>query len=206
MSVNEQVGFCPFCRECFEGEPACPEHGLRLVPFHHLPTTPRELDPRTELPLWTLAHGRGWIALGALLSLVAFFLPLAHLAGDVRASSTLWQLADGRAKTLWLVPAAACAQLALLYRRRSLAGMRALRLSVLWLALFPLLVVALTWGGADAAARVLDANARHGVELVVGVGPLVLAIAASMSCWGAARLGAPRRFRKMRVHEVEPQG
>ena len=34
--------FCPFCRECFEGEAQCPEHELALVRFEDLP---REEDP-----------------------------------------------------------------------------------------------------------------------------------------------------------------
>lgn len=199
--VTVQLGFCPFCRECFEGEEECPEHGLRLLPFQALPPLTRQPGPGEALPFWTWRHGRGWVALGAALCLLSFFLPLARLSGDVNVSNTMLQLAQGRAKTLWLVPAVACAEWALLYRRRTLAGMQSLRLAMLWLSLFPLFIVSLTFLGADEAARLLDARSRAGVQLVLGAGPIWLTVGCLLSAWGALILGRPARYRKVRVQQ-----
>lgn len=203
MSDDGAVLFCPFCRDPVEGQRVCPEHGLRLVSFQQLPPRTRSLSVDTRLPLWTPGHGRLWVAVGAVLLLCAFALPLARLAGDVAAESTLWDLAQGRSKTLWLVPAAGCAQLALLYRRRTLRTLRSIRLAVLWLALLPAGVVALTWAGVQDAARALDAAATHGVQLLPGLGTWVLAVATFCSLLGSIQLGRPGRSPAQRVEEVQ---
>lgn len=197
------VLFCPFCREDFEGQVQCPHHGLRLVAFQDLPATGAAVGPDDLLPWWTAQHGRLWVALGALLSLVACPLPLASLAGDVVADSTLLELVNGRAQTLWLVPMAACAQWALLLRRRTLRGMQGMRVATVWLALLGPCVVALTWSGAHDAALRLDHFATHGVELRPGIAVWLLGCGALFSLWGAWCLGAPKRVRPQRVQELD---
>ncbi|MEM9862721.1 MAG: hypothetical protein AAF938_13955, partial [Myxococcota bacterium] len=75
--------FCPFCGESFEGRSTCPEHDIPLVDFEELQRT-RAVAPPNEheaLPAHSLALGRGFVAVGALLFLTGFFLPFARAAG-----------------------------------------------------------------------------------------------------------------------------
>src|SRR5436190_1914040 len=101
---SDAVLFCPFCRESFEGQAHCPTHDLALVPFRELGP---ELDPARDqerLPLATPAFGRGLVLAGALLSLLALFLPLARFSGQLEVTNTMLELARGRdGARLWLV-------------------------------------------------------------------------------------------------------
>ena len=200
---TDLVLFCPFCRDAFEGTFQCPEHGLRLLPFQELPKAQRSVTPDAQLPLWEWHHGRGLVLLGALLTSLAFFLPLAALSGDVQAHSTLLELACGRSKTLWLVPAAGCAQVALLVRWRSLRGLASVRLAVLWLALLAPSVVMLTWSGASDAAQIMNREARGGVVLTPGAGVWTATLGAILSLWGGLRLGRPRKPKAIAVEEMD---
>lgn len=196
------VLFCPFCRESFEGLAACPEHGLRLVPFSALAHEEAQLDLNQPLPFWEIGYGRVWVMLGLALSLVGFFLPLARLSGDVTAASTLFALAQGRAKTLWLVPLAALGQLVVLNRRRSAQGMSSARISVLWLALLPPLVVGMTLYGVLSAATLMNEQARDHVTAHAGSGAYLVAAGAFLSIVGSVRLGRPPRRRPVSVETV----
>ena len=145
--MTDAVLFCPFCRESFEGETLCPEHELSLVPFQKLPAATHDRDdldewhaldgdppsPRAgdepELPLLSPSHGRGAIALGALVTAVAFAtLPFtAATLGHEQAVVTGVQLANHRATNLWTIAMVVLAQLGVLFVRRtprSLAGAR----------------------------------------------------------------------------------
>lgn len=197
-----EVLFCPFCREAFEGLTACPEHGLRLVPFSALPSEEPEVDHHERLPFWEPRYGRLWVMLGLTLSLAGFFLPLARLSGDVTAASTLFALAQGRAKTLWLVPLAALGQLAVLNRRRSPQGMSSARISILWLALLAPLVVGMTLFGVLNAASLMNEQARDHVTAHVGSGTYLVFAGALLSLVGSVRLGRPPRRRPVAVETV----
>lgn len=108
----------------------CPEHELILVPVDKLPRSVDRgsghvsffVDPR---------HGRGGVLFGASLVILGFMLPLVESRGLV--ASALEVAIDGAAN-LWLTPAAAIAQLWILWSRRTTALMRAARAAVIGLA------------------------------------------------------------------------
>ena len=197
------VRFCPFCKEAFEGTESCPEHGLRLVTLQELPKPQRELRLTASLPRWELRYGRGWVMAGAILSLIAFLLPLAELRGGVEASSTLYALASGRAKTLWLIPMAACAQLLIIARRRSIADLLGARLSIVWLAMLPMVVVALTLVGVYDAAATMSQRAPEPVMVAIGAGTVLVALSSVLSVWGGLRLGKMPTPQQTRVETVD---
>lgn len=197
------VLFCPFCRDAFEDVEVCPEHTLALVPFQRLPTRGPENPSSPMLPPWEFRFGRGWVAAGALLTLLGFFFPLAELTGQIQASSTLVELATGRAKTLWLVPMTATAMLVLLVRHRQASRLRSLRLAVLWLALLGAAVVGLTLLGAHDAAAMLDAQTAGEVQLRTGAGCWLVGVGAACATWGAFHLGRAPRPVLARVRIVE---
>ena len=194
------VRFCPFCRESFEDSDTCPEHGLVLVEFLELP---RELDEDpgdSWLPL-ALTHQRGWVLLGAVLTLLAFNLPMASLSGQVEGANSMWDMANEREKTLWFLPMVALAQLATLYRRRTPDQLRSVRLVVLLFAIVPSVTVAATMRGIDQATELMSAR-LGGVEVAFGWGAWLTFLAAVPGLWGALRLGTARK-RSYRV-EVAP--
>ena len=191
MAAMAVVRFCPFCRESFEDADSCPEHGLRLVEFMELP---RELDEEPGdawLPL-KFTHQRGWLFLGAALTLVAFGLPMATLSGQVDAQDSMWDMANARTKTLWLVPMIALGQLATLYRRRTPDELRSVRLVAVLFALVPSGVVAFTMRGITEATELMSAR-MGGVEVTFGPGAWLVFVAALPALWGGARLGMARK-------------
>ena len=185
------VRFCPFCRESYEDTDICPEHGLVLVDFLSLP---RELDAEPG-DAWLglgISHQRGWIVLGVLLMLLAFDLPMASLSGQVSASNTLWELANARSKTLWLIPMVCTALLVTLHRRRTPDQLRSVRVVVMLLAVVPAVVVGLTAGGIIEATQLMSAK-MGGVEVHFGWGAWLTCAAVLPLLWGGLRLGLPRK-------------
>jgi hypothetical protein len=197
----EAVLFCPFCRESFEGQTQCPSHGLLLVPFRELPPEHDEAKDTRRLPRLHLGYGRGWVLAFALLTLAAFFLPVASLSGQMEVTNSMLELARGRATRLWLVPLAACAQLVVLHRRRSLAGMRGARAVALVFAVLPSIAVATTLFGVYEAAGSLSERMGSRVQAHVGVGAVVTWLAAALGVYGSARLGVRPL---QRVREAQP--
>src|ERR1700741_1529616 len=109
-TATDQVLFCPFCREAFEGDQRCPEHELDLVTWAELPRAVPQLTDDYALPWPSLRLGRGWVAGGAAVALFAFVaLPLAGVDGALRMGGTMLMLAVASTPKLWLVPAAAWA-------------------------------------------------------------------------------------------------
>ncbi len=191
------VLFCPFCRESFEGSSRCPTHDLGLVTFRELSTIVDPTKDESPLPFSSPRLGRGLVFGGALLTTLAFFLPLLHLSGQVESSSTLWRLAStqGEGIRLWFVPMSAFTLVLTLYRRRTPATMRGARLVALLLAFLPSLVVGLTLRGAYEAAARMNELLGGGVTTRLGLGSLLVFVAALPLGLGAIRLGAirPRR-------------
>jgi hypothetical protein len=189
-----EVLFCPFCRESFEGALQCPEHELTLVPWTALPTEPRPTSGADrDVVIWYSPRlGRGLVAAGAVLTLIAMTLPLAHWSGQVEATLSLWAFAEAGHLRLWLAPGAAVAQLSILYRRRSAGAMRGARLVTLLLACVPSAMV--WWALREAQAAVDLESARtqmlHGLE--VGPAAYITWASALPMLIGAARLGAGR--------------
>jgi len=182
------VLFCPFCRESFEGETACPEHELSLVPWSALPKPAR---PDDEIVVWwSPVLGRAELAVGALGTWLAFMLwPLASTEGALRMSGSMLKLASHGSPKLWLVLMAALTQLALLMRRRTPLAMRRARAAAFVVAFVPL--VAAFWAYRAAQAATAQLAAREGGEIVVhlDLGGYALIASAVLSCIGAARLG-----------------
>ena len=90
---------------------------------------------------------------------------------------------------------AAWAQLAILYRRRTPAAMRAARLAVLLVACVPVVAAAWTWSGARAAVELLAARTHQELHMHLASGGYLLALGFVAMCTGALRLGVARRAR-----------
>jgi len=133
--------FCPFCRECYEGEAQCPVHELPLVDFAELPKQAHErkvLAYDEDVEPWDIRFGRGWLALGALALLVGFFMPFA--AATIDDQQVAWSgldLANGPARGMWTIPFVAALYVWLLIRRRSVVKMMGARLAAFVLAFAP---------------------------------------------------------------------
>jgi len=187
----DDVLFCPFCGEAFEGETRCPAHELRLVPWRELPRRERAApDDDAELAWSSPRLGRGPVAFGAGLALLAFaILPLARVEGALQMGGSMLVLALSGTPKLWLVPAAAWAQLAILYRRRSPAAMRSARLAVALVACVPLLTCVWTWLGAHEAVSLLAERTRQDLHMRPALGAYAIALAVLAMLAGAIRLG-----------------
>ena len=188
--------FCPFCRECFEGETRCPEHDLGLVPFDQLSRTAEDLAadiPREDedVSVFDGRFGRGIVALGTTLFFVSFGMTFVDISvqGDAAGFSG-FEAAAGHAPNLWTVPFVGALLVAILARRRSLAKMRSARLSVLLLAVAPLFAIGYSYfhvleGAAHESARAGAAA----MDVSPGVGIFVAALGTLIVALGAYRLG-----------------
>lgn len=192
--MGDQVLFCPFCKESFEGEQQCPEHELELVPIFELPVERRQLDDNARIPWFSPALGRGPVAAAALATLLAFgALPLSRVEGPVSMGGTMLRLALESTPRLWLVPAAALAVLMILLRRRSPLGMRGVRLLVPLLACVPPAVVYWSWRGVVAAVALLAQRSGQALEPQLGTGAWLVFVAALPGVVFGLRLGTPAR-------------
>jgi hypothetical protein len=179
--------FCPFCREAFDDVSRCPVHDVELVSLRELGAlAAAQGSEERDGSLWSPQRGRAQVAIGALLTLIAFFCPFGSLTGELAVTNTLFTLARGRSLRLWLVPAAALALLSVLYRRRSGVALRGARVAAVFLSLVPSAVVFYTWLGARRAAQLLAAGQ---VEFVLGSGAYLVWIAGALTLWGSAKLG-----------------
>jgi uncharacterized membrane protein len=190
---DSRVMFCPFCHEPFEGIARCPSHDLALVEYRELSRS-RLVPEDAQLPLLSLQGARGFVLMGALVTLLAFFLPMARLSGQVEAVNTLRELAS-RAPRLWLVPAAALAALSVLVRRRSPVAMRSARLALGMLALIPSAVVGFTLLGTHEAAVQMSLDLGGPVRVHLGLGSWLIFVALAPLLWAAVRFGVMRRPR-----------
>lgn len=191
-SPESAVLFCPFCREPFEGLSLCPTHELELLPFRELPPETHDDQP---LALGSPRLCRAPLFVGALVTLLAFFLPLASLSGHTHASGTLLSLARARDVWLWLVPMSAAGQLVVLRRRRTPRELRGARVFVLLCALLPSAAVALTLLGVRDAAALLATRVAAPVEVHLGLGAILVGLGALPMLYAGVRLGvvpAPR--------------
>jgi hypothetical protein len=190
--AREKVLFCPFCRESFEGEAACPEHEIPLVPFDKLPRSeldavdddgaPAQLADDSVLATFDPRLGRLWVGLGALLNAAALALVFARNAQG-RAVRT-YELAS-YAPSLWTLLLVSFTLLFVLKRRRTPRALRGLRV----------LVPALAWVSPITVAWVLF-RLRAGLVPHVrlsnvdpGVAVALVLIAALLVFVGGLRLG-----------------
>jgi hypothetical protein len=182
--------FCPFCREAFEHLARCPDHDVELVPLRELGRFAwSSASDEQPLGLWSLRHGRGFIALGSFATWLGFMCPLGRITGDIERSSSLWTLAHAHALRLWIVPLAAVALLLILYRRRTLAALRAARLAALFVSVLPSAVVLSTWLDAREAARALAIRSAAAIEFHAGLGAWLVWASGLLWVWGSVILG-----------------
>jgi hypothetical protein len=199
-SVSDSDGtyaYCPFCREGFSDLARCPDHDLQLVTLRELGRfygSYRERDQR--MAWWSPRLSRGWLALGATATLLAFACPFGRLAGDVAVTNTLFRLARAHAIRLWLVPLGATALLLMLYRRRTPAALRGARLAALFVSCLPSYAVATTWLGARSAAHALSVQRAAPIEFHLGFGAWLVWAAGSVLLVASLRLGTHERSRK----------
>lgn len=193
MSDDARILFCPFCRECFEGEARCPEHDLALVAFEALPRTAEDLAaeiPRDDedISAFDPRFGRGIVVIGAMLFLVSFGMRFVDITvQDESTGFSAFEAASMRAPNLWTIPFVGVVLLAILMRRRSLAKMRSARLSMLLLAIAPLFAIGYSY------FRVLEGAAQsagaHPMNVSPGIGVIVAAVGTFVVAYGARKLG-----------------
>lgn len=196
MSDDARILFCPFCRECFEGETRCPEHELALVPFEKLPRTAEDLAaeiPREDedVSAFDGRFGRGFVAGGALLFLISFAMTFVDISvqGDATGFSG-FEAASERAPNLWTVPFVGALLVAILVRRRSLPKMRGARLSVLLLGLAPLFAIGYSYLRVLEGAAMLSASpGASAMNVTPGLGIFVAAAGTLVVAYGARKLG-----------------
>jgi hypothetical protein len=182
------VLFCPFCRESFEGETACPEHELTLVPWSALPRPSRRDDE--SLTWWSPALGRGPLGAGAVGTLLAFMTAqLASTEGAVRMGGSMLKLAMLGSPKLWLVAMGPLASLAILYRRRTPLELRRARLAALIAALVPPAAAYWAYDTARIATAQLAAREGSAIHLRVDIGGYAVAACAVLCVIGALQLG-----------------
>ncbi len=203
-SAEPRLLFCPFCRECYEGEEECPEHGLALVEFAQLPRQAHERAVRWDEPVtpWDLRFGRLELVLGVIASLVGFFaLPLAVGTIDEQPiAQTAMQMASSRAPNLWTVPFVAGLFVVFLYRRRTPIQMRGARLAGVVLALMPAVSLGYSlWNVGRGVAR-----AHGGIALEWGSAVWVIAAASVLLLIGSVRFGS-FRLEEGLPHGAEPE-
>ena len=195
--------FCPFCRECFEGESRCPDHDLRLVSFEQLPEAKRVVADDEPLSPYDPRFGRGFVFLAGLMLVVGFLAPLvrtSHPGGE--AWDTGYRLAATQALNLWIVPMVGVALIVILFRRVTLAGMRAVRLALPLLSFIAALSIALTLFRLYEGAAHVEAQIRQPVTIELRWGAWAMIAGACLGALSGAWLGrapTPPRGRSRRL-------
>ena len=177
---RQEILFCPFCRDGFEGLTECPEHELTLVAIDRLPR--RGSRPPDEARFFAdLRMGRGGVLAGAALVIGGFFMPFVR-AGGLEASAM--EVAIDGAQNLWLTPIAAAIMVWVLWRRRTASAMRAARVAVLGLALAGAMPLLYTGRRIGIMAGAMQVDWSWGLG-AMGLGLLVAALA-SMRLGGSS--------------------
>lgn len=188
--ADSRLLFCPFCRECYEGETHCPEHELALVELADLPRQAHERAVAWDerVAPWEIRFGRIELVLGVIAVLVGFFaLPL--VVGSFDDRPVAWSalsMASSRAPNLWTVPFVAVLFIVFLYRRRTPLEMRGARLAGVVLALMPAISLGYSlWNVQRGVARM------HGaIALDWGAGVWVIGAASVLLLIGSLRFGS----------------
>lgn len=134
---------CPFCRELFDRRETerCAQCDIPLVPMERLPPSREALDeqraeqePAAYVPpeyrtldLWFWRRGRGALLLLAALGLSLFFAPWAILTHADEVTLRGFDLARGNAGWLWGGAVGWFVLLPLIASRRTVAGLRGVR-------------------------------------------------------------------------------
>lgn len=187
--TDDRLLFCPFCRECYEGERECPVHELELVEFQDLPKQAHERQVHgwdDPVAPWEPRLGRAWLAIGAALMFIGFFMPI--VVATTEEGSQAWSgvvIATGPGKNLWTVPFAAALFVFFLIRRRTPVQMLGTRLVALVLSVMPAVSLGYSLYNVQRAA-----DRTHGAMVVEwGNGVWVIAAATVLLLIGSARFG-----------------
>jgi hypothetical protein len=198
--------FCPFCRECFEGETACPDHELALVSFDALPVAKRAVPKdEAQLPMHDARFGRGWLALAVVLILVGFALPMVTTVEDSPRTASGVDVAFRVAPNLVAVPLVAVAFLSVLYRRRSLRSMRGARVAVPVLGLLGMTSLGITLHRILLGAEMQREHWGIDIAVMPNVGVFVMGAGLLLSLFAGLRLGVAPRSREL-PHGAGPSG
>ncbi len=185
--------FCPFCRECYEGEEVCPDHELPLVAFDKLPRTAEDNAPPGDnetLAVYDLRYGRGVLYGAAVLALVGFVLPLVQTSSAADAiTSTGMDVASRVAPNLFLIPALAFGLMSILYRRRSPRTMRAARVVIPAMALLGAGSLGVTLHRIQNGADQLSVQLGTAVEIEPLAGVWVIALSLLLTVAGGFVFG-----------------
>jgi hypothetical protein len=202
--------FCPFCRECYEGEEVCPDHELVLVAFDALP---KRLDiddlPSDDerLPMYDMRFGRGWLFASAVTGLVGFLLPMVTTATSQDAIVTTGMGVAARvAPNLYVIPAVSVGILSILYRRRTPRAMRGARIVIPALALVGLGSLAYTLYRIREGAAQMSESLQTTVSIEPEVGVWIMALAMAITLLGGLRLGKVARRNDELPHGAGPDG
>ncbi len=199
-----QLLACPFCREIFrsdEAERLCPGCGLELLPLSKVASGEDVLDeglpettPDPLLPWYSWRHGRGPLALTALLSIGTFFAPWIELIHPEHRMLSGFALARASAPWLWASPVAWFVMVPLVLTRRTrgeLRGVRFICTIFVGLSLVDLILLALI--PASRSGRVPIAfiwASGYWCSTALSAAGLVLALRLGRS--SETRAGAPR--------------
>jgi hypothetical protein len=113
------------------------------------------------------------------------------MTGEAELHANMFRFASLRAGKLWMVPLASIAQAMILFRRRTMRGLRAVRLAVACVALMPSVALGLTLRGVIAAVAATMQRTGEDIRVTIEWGSYVVFCAALLMLYGAARLGVP---------------
>jgi hypothetical protein len=197
---EDQVLFCPFCRESFEGRTACPEHDLALVSFEKLGPDPFEPENMPEVidetPLAAIdpSFGRGYVGVGALLNGMALSCDFVRARAGHPGLST--RALAVSLPSLWTLALVSFTLLFILKRRRTPRAMRSVRVLVPVLALVSPASVAWALHRVDQGV-IVWATGQRLVGAEAGSAIYVVGVASCLILWGGLRLGVlPRGLKK----------
>lgn len=190
---------CPFCRELFTGDEAvetCPDCGLVLRPIERLPpTTASEMErpavaPEDVVRAWSDgSRGRGLLVCCSVAGLLLFFAPWVTMTLPEAQQLSGFDLARAAASWLWAGAVGWFVLLPLAFTRRTIHGMRGVRV-------VSALLASLTW--VDVALLCILPATRGGhvpVEFSFAWGTWASAAVSLVATVAAIRFGGPRPTR-----------
>ncbi len=176
--------FCPFCRECFEGEQRCPDHELPLVPFEALPKARVEQPDDAPMSILDPSRGRAELAIAGVALLASFLAPIVEVTSDARSETfSALAAASQRAPNLWAIPIAGAILVSTVSRRRVPLRMRGARLALVFVSLVPLVSIGYS------VRRIFEASSIAGMTSTMSFGPYVIGAAALLGVVGSLRFG-----------------
>jgi hypothetical protein len=202
---DDQLLFCPFCKECFENATVCPDHELPLVPFDALPKAKhRGARDDDALAMHDLRFGRGLLAASFALIFVGFMLPMITTTLEHASTVNGFEVASRVAPNFWAVPLVGAAFVSILFRRRTPRKMRGVRLAIPVLGIIGATSLAFTLHRIFEGAEKM--SERYGQDVVVSMEPgvWVMALGLLLSIVAGFRFGVTPEERRL-PHGAGPE-